>query len=246
MPTKVLDHHINGFERQTDSPHGRRFRQQLCHVLRRSISCWGRSYNGLYGNGDGSNSNLPALPSFMIRFDVIVRRKFIIGFVEAIPGREPLQSLDGVAASSSIPPCPPLFSSTHQTAYVVVRRVSCSTLNMGVFNHRWLWQPSEVILVASYTISQREGRVQSPLLLNASANDVFSPSSIRAIDLGQSRGCTIHSNEQLRCWGYGANGRLASGSTSNQNSPYLSNLIVSYAAPVDATFPRRPTLVRFG
>ena len=225
VPTKVLDHTSTALNDKRILHMDAGFGNSCAMYYDGSVSCWGKSYNGYYGNGDGANSDRSSPVSFVNGFSprgVSFARSSSIGFVEGYPRSMSLQVVGwgGDVVLNSTLPSALQFNASNGTLWYDGSPIQPSNMVFSItdgFGNR-----QEVISIASYTISQREGRVQSPLLLNASANGVFSPSSIRAIDLGQDHGCTIHSNEQLRCWGFGANGRLASGSTSNQNSPYLS------------------------
>ena len=73
-----------------------------------SVSCWGRSYNGLYGNGDGANSDRSSPVSFVSGFSPSgsiyagkLRSVFLRG--EQVPTSLKLLVGGDIVLSSSLP-----------------------------------------------------------------------------------------------------------------------------------------------
>ena len=225
VPAQVLDHSSNSLPDKRIIHMDAGFSNSCAMYYDGSVSCWGRSYNGLYGNGDGVNSDRSSPVSFVSGFSPsgsIYAGKTSISFLEGRTSSLVLEVVGwggDIVLSSSLP-AGLNFNSSNGTMWYDGSPFQPSTLVFSVTDSFGTRQ--ELVNISSYSVQPREGRINTPILLNASANSIGSHSAIAALDAGENHACTIDRNEHLRCWGLGSTGQLASGNTGNQFSPYLS------------------------
>ena len=225
VPTQVLDHSSNALPDKRIIHMDAGFANSCAMYYDGSISCWGRSHNSLYGNGDGANSNRAAPVSFVSGFSPtgsMYAGSSSLSFVEGRPSSLALHVVGwgGEIALSSPLPTGLFVNVSNGTMEYDGSSFQPTNIVFSVTDSFGTRQES--FSVASYAVQPREGRINSPILLNASANTVESRASLVALDAGEDHACTIDRAEHLMCWGRGDNGRLGSGNTGHKTAPYLS------------------------
>ena len=109
VPTQVLDHSSNALPDKRIIHMDAGFANSCAMYYDGSISCWGRSHNSLYGNGDGANSNRVAPVSFVSGFSPtgsMYAGSSSLSFVEGRPSSLALHAVGWggeIALSSPLP-----------------------------------------------------------------------------------------------------------------------------------------------
>ena len=197
--------------------------QHTCAILDNgSVSCWGRGNFGQLGNGGTSQQNSPTLTSSLGTGRTAVAITAGYSHTCAILdngsvscwGRGNFGQLGNGGTSQQNSPTLTSSLGTGRTAVAITAGYShtCVILDNGSVS---CWGIGNKGHLGNGGTSQQN----SPTLTNS----LGTGRTAVAISAGQYHSCAILDSGSVSCWGYGIEGQLGNGGTSQQNSPTLTS-----------------------